>query len=122
MTATARPDTVLPNGQDIDSAIAEGRRAYELDRRHVFHSWSAQEQISPMTIVGAEGSYVWDGDGNRLLDFSSQLVFTNIGHQHRRWSPRSPSRPRSCARSPRNTPTPRVRRRPGSSPSAPLAI
>ena len=29
-----------------------------------------------------EGSYVWDGDGNRLLDFSSQLVNTNIGHQH----------------------------------------
>ena len=35
-----------------------------------------------MTIVAAEGSYVWDGDGNRLLDFSGQLVFTNIGHQH----------------------------------------
>lgn len=26
--------------------------------------------------------YIWDGDGNRLLDFASQLVFTNIGHQH----------------------------------------
>ena len=25
---------------------------------------------------------MWDGDGNKLLDFSSQLVFTNIGHQH----------------------------------------
>jgi taurine--2-oxoglutarate transaminase len=25
---------------------------------------------------------VWDGDGNKLLDFSGQLVFTNIGHQH----------------------------------------
>ena len=35
-----------------------------------------------MTIVAADGSYVWDGDGNKLLDFSSQLVFTNIGHQH----------------------------------------
>src|SRR3954469_13589258 len=35
-----------------------------------------------MTITASEGSYVWDGDGNKLLDFSSQLVFTNIGHQH----------------------------------------
>ena len=35
-----------------------------------------------MTIVASEGSYVWDGGGNRYLDFSSQLVFTNIGHQH----------------------------------------
>ena len=76
--------TVLPNGQDIETAIAEGRRAYELDRRHVFHSWSAQAQITPMTVVAAQGSYVWDGEGNRLLDFSGQLVFTNIGHQHPR--------------------------------------
>jgi taurine---2-oxoglutarate transaminase len=35
-----------------------------------------------MTIVAAQGSSVWDGDGRRLLDFSSQLVNTNIGHQH----------------------------------------
>ncbi|MDQ1626915.1 MAG: taurine---2-oxoglutarate transaminase [Actinomycetota bacterium] len=61
---------------------AEGRRAYELDRAHVFHSWSAQALISPMVIAGAEGSHVWDYDGNRYLDFSSQLVNTNIGHQH----------------------------------------
>lgn len=79
MTTT---ETALPNGQDIDTAIAEGRRAYELDRRHVFHSWSAQAQITPMTIIAAEGAYVWDGEGTRLLDFSGQLVFTNIGHQH----------------------------------------
>ncbi|AQA04327.1 aspartate aminotransferase family protein [Mycobacterium sp. MS1601] len=73
---------VLPSGQDLDTAIAEGAHAYELDRKHVFHSWSAQAQIKPMTIVAADGQYVWDGDGTKLLDFSGQLVFTNIGHQH----------------------------------------
>jgi taurine--2-oxoglutarate transaminase len=72
----------LPSGQDLATAKAEAAHAYELDRKHVFHSWSAQAQITPMTIVAADGSYVWDGDGNKLLDFSSQLVFTNIGHQH----------------------------------------
>ena len=61
---------------------AEGARAYELDRAHVFHSWSAQSLISPLTIAGAEGCWVWDYDGKRYLDFSSQLVNTNIGHQH----------------------------------------
>ena len=81
-TEPAATAHALPSGQDRDTAIAEGRRAYELDRRHVFHSWSAQAQITPMTIVAAEGAYVWDGDGNKLLDFSGQLVFTNIGHQH----------------------------------------
>ena len=79
MTAT---QTALPSGQAIDAAIAEGQRAYELDRQHVFHSWSAQAQLKPMTILAAQGSYVWDGEGNRLLDFSSQMVNTNIGHQH----------------------------------------
>ena len=73
---------MLPGGQDLESAIAEGRRARELDRKHVFHSWSAQAQLNPMTIVASEGSYVWDGDGNKLLDFSGQLAFTNIGHRH----------------------------------------
>ncbi|ATL69135.1 aspartate aminotransferase family protein [Nocardia terpenica] len=72
----------LPNGLTVDQARAEAARAYELDRRHVFHSWSAQKQLTPMTITAAQGCYVWDGDGNRLLDFSSQLVNTNIGHQH----------------------------------------
>ncbi|MEV4436171.1 aspartate aminotransferase family protein [Streptomyces sp. NPDC049585] len=52
------------------------------DRAHVFHSWSAQDLIDPLVVAGAEGSYFWDGDGNRYLDFSSQLVNTNIGHQH----------------------------------------
>jgi len=60
----------------------EGARAFELDRAHVFHSWSAQKALKPMVIAGGLGSYVWDYQGNRYLDFSSQLVNTNIGHQH----------------------------------------
>ena len=79
---TATQSHLLPNGQDLDTARAEAARAYELDRQHVFHSWSAQAQIKPMTIVASDGSYVWDGEGTKLLDFSGQLVFTNIGHQH----------------------------------------
>jgi taurine--2-oxoglutarate transaminase len=61
---------------------AAGARVRELDRAHVFHSWSAQAALDPMLVAGAEGCYVWDYDGNRFLDFSSQLVNTNIGHQH----------------------------------------
>ena len=61
-----------------------GKEVSHLDRTHVFHSWSAQAQISPLPVAGGEGSYFWDFDGNKYLDFSSQLVFTNIGHQHPR--------------------------------------
>ncbi|MER5305651.1 aspartate aminotransferase family protein [Streptomyces lasiicapitis] len=52
------------------------------DRAHVFHSWSAQELIAPLAVAGAEGSYFWDYEGNRYLDFTSGLVYTNIGYQH----------------------------------------
>ncbi|MEA9986640.1 MULTISPECIES: aspartate aminotransferase family protein [Subtercola] len=60
----------------------DGQLAYELDRAHVFHSWSAQAALTPMVIAGGLGSTVWDFDGNTYLDFSSQLVNVNIGHQH----------------------------------------
>lgn len=61
---------------------ARGKEIYELDRAHVFHSWSAQGQITPMPVAGGQGSFFWDFDGNKYLDFSCQLVFTNIGFQH----------------------------------------
>ncbi|MEI8057222.1 MAG: aspartate aminotransferase family protein [Actinomycetes bacterium] len=61
---------------------AQGQYVYDLDRAHVFHSWSAQGALTPMLIAGGEGCYVWDFEGTRYLDFSSQLVNTNIGHQH----------------------------------------
>ncbi|TWH01758.1 taurine--2-oxoglutarate transaminase [Nocardioides sp. J9] len=37
-----------------------------------------------MVISKAEGSYVWNSAGHRMLDFTSQLVYTNLGHQHPR--------------------------------------
>jgi taurine---2-oxoglutarate transaminase len=52
------------------------------DRAHVFHSWSAQAKIDPLPIARASGSYFWDFEDQRYLDFSSQLVNVNIGYQH----------------------------------------
>lgn len=68
---------------DAEALAPEGAdRTHALDRRHVFHSWSAQDTLDPMVLDRAEGSHVWDGEGRRYLDFSSQLVYTNIGHHH----------------------------------------
>lgn len=61
---------------------SRGKEVFDLDRAHVFHSWSAQSQISPLPVAGGEGSYFWDFEGKKYLDFSCQLVFTNIGFQH----------------------------------------
>lgn len=56
--------------------------ALKHDRSHVFHSWSAQSLISPVVVTKTEGSHFWDEAGKKYLDFSSQLVNVNIGHQH----------------------------------------
>jgi taurine--2-oxoglutarate transaminase len=63
---------------------ARGAEVLAMDRAHVFHSWSAQKALRPLPIARAEGSWFWDYDGNSYLDFSCQLVNTNIGHQHPR--------------------------------------
>ena len=56
--------------------------AFANDRAHVFHSWSAQAALNPLVIEGGQGSWIWDQNGKKYLDFSSQLVNVNIGHQH----------------------------------------
>src|SRR6266513_1739818 len=60
----------------------DAKRIQELDKEYVLHSWSVQNQIAPMAVAGAEGRYFWDHEGNRYLDFASQLVNVNLGHQH----------------------------------------
>lgn len=65
---------------DTDTDIEARVRAD--DRGHVFHSWSAQALIDPLPVAGGAGATFWDYAGNRYLDFSSQLVNLNLGHQH----------------------------------------
>jgi taurine--2-oxoglutarate transaminase len=53
-----------------------------LNRAYTLFSWSVQSATNPIPISRAEGVYFWDSDGKRYLDFSSQLMNMNIGHQH----------------------------------------
>jgi len=53
-----------------------------LNREYTLFSWSVQGTVDPIPAVRAEGVYFWDANGKRYLDFSSQLVNVNIGHQH----------------------------------------
>lgn len=54
----------------------------QLNRQYTFFSWSVQSAVNPIPVVRAEGVYFWDADGKRYIDFSSQLMNMNIGHQH----------------------------------------
>jgi taurine--2-oxoglutarate transaminase len=56
----------------------------DLSKEFTFFSWSVQGQTNPIPVVKAEGVYFWDAQGKRYLDFASQLVNANIGHQNPR--------------------------------------
>ncbi|NUS38384.1 MAG: aspartate aminotransferase family protein [Lysobacter sp.] len=69
-------DAAIPSRAD---AASVARRD---DRRHVLHPWSAHRDLDPVVVTGAEGAWFTDETGRRWLDFSSQLVNVNVGHQH----------------------------------------
>lgn len=53
----------------------------DIHANHYLQSWSKQGS-KPKVITGGEGSWFWDSDGKKYLDFQSQLVNLNLGHQH----------------------------------------
>lgn len=54
----------------------------QMNKDYTFFSWSIQGLANPIPVEKAEGIYFWDTDGKRYIDFSSQLMNANIGHQH----------------------------------------
>lgn len=51
-------------------------------QQHVLTSWAKQSTIHPKIMTKAEGVFFWDENDKRYFDMSSQLVYTNVGHQH----------------------------------------
>ena len=51
---------------------------------YTLFSWAKQGNLNPINASYAEGSYVYDRDGKKYLDFSSQLMNVNIGHGNQR--------------------------------------
>ena len=58
------------------------KRTKQNDKKYLLHSWSVQEDYDPTYISKAEGIYFWDENGKKYMDFCSQLVNCNAGHQH----------------------------------------
>ena len=51
--------------------------------RHTYGTWNWQKNwTAPMLITDAEGVYFYDGKGKPYLDFSSQLICSNLGHKN----------------------------------------
>ena len=52
--------------------------------QHTFGTWNWQKAwTSPLLITDAEGVYFYDASGKSYLDFSSQLMCSNLGHKNK---------------------------------------
>lgn len=51
---------------------------------YTLFSWSKQAGLDPIIIDRAEGVYLYDKSGKKIIDFSSQLMNVNIGHGNQR--------------------------------------
>ena len=56
-----------------------GNEIKEMSLKYNLQSWSKQKGLNPIPIEKADGIYMWDYDGNRYTDMSSQLVNLNVG-------------------------------------------
>lgn len=54
----------------------------DLCKQHSLFSWSATGKVDPYPVARAEGIYLYGPEGQRWIDFNSQLMSVNIGHGH----------------------------------------
>ena len=68
---------------NIDTA-SKSQKILQDNSDFTMFSWSKQKGIAPLAIERAEGVYLYDYEGNRIIDFSSGLMNVNIGHGNQR--------------------------------------
>ncbi len=51
---------------------------------YTLFSWAKQGNLNPINASHAKGCYIYDREGKKYLDFSSQLMNVNIGHGNQR--------------------------------------
>lgn len=57
-----------------------GKEISKMQTEYVLQSWSVQKDLNPIPIQRAEGIYLYDYDGKRYADMSSQQVNMNLGY------------------------------------------
>ncbi len=64
--------------------ISEATEIIQNNLDYTLFSWSKQKGLNPIAVKSGEGVYLYDYDGNKILDFSSGLMNVNIGHGNQR--------------------------------------
>ncbi|MEE2643961.1 MAG: aminotransferase class III-fold pyridoxal phosphate-dependent enzyme [Myxococcota bacterium] len=66
--------------------MSEGQLSTEemisLCKEHTLYTWTKGSAVNPLPIERAEGIYLYTSDGQKMIDFNSQLMSVNVGHSH----------------------------------------
>ena len=65
-------------------AISQAEEIIQENMEYTLFSWSKQKGIHPIAIESGDGVYLYDYEGNKIIDFSSGLMNVNIGHGNQR--------------------------------------
>jgi taurine--2-oxoglutarate transaminase len=65
---------------EVEKMALSGAEVKEYQKKYVLQSWAKQKDVNPIPIAKAEGIYLYDYDGKRYTDMSSQLVNVNVGY------------------------------------------
>lgn len=66
------------------TTLSETKEIVQQNLDYTLFSWSKQKGQNPIAVKYAEGVYLYDYDGNKIIDFSSGLMNVNIGHGNQR--------------------------------------
>lgn len=79
--STAFLDSTSPVSSEATEQLTT-EEVVRITRETNYGTWRFQKGWNPMHIVDAEGCYIVDGSGRRYLDFSAQLMCSNLGHKN----------------------------------------
>src|SRR5438045_4390567 len=75
----------MPETKTLPIVIGtETKEIIDFNQDYTLFSWSKQKGTNPIAVKYAEGVYLYDYDGKRIIDFSSGLMNVNIGHGNQR--------------------------------------
>jgi taurine--2-oxoglutarate transaminase len=63
-----------------ESSVQDLNQTEQMDREYVFGTWSYQSEVEPTQVIETNGVEFTDSQGNHLVDFSGQLMCSNLGH------------------------------------------
>ena len=64
----------------VAASFLEENTIRNYESEYVLYPWMFQRGLNPLVVERAKGNYFYDASGKQYLDFSSQFVFSNLGH------------------------------------------